>query len=669
MRPPPFLVSWLSSKTRRCPFLRFPRAPGRGRIRYAPRLVKADVRITWRILKPHALLHLRGFLLVFLLGGLAAFAERSVLVLLEPTWQALFPEGQTECTCDAPEAVDAGQPESSEFFAWTEELRGDALEFLLGPAAGGSADDRLAVLWRVALVVLIIALVAGVCHYGFTWLSRKIALQIVVGLRMRLARHLVRLSMRYHDNRQLGDLLSRISADVNNTLLVLNDVFRNLVLEPLLAIASLAMAFFIAPMATVVMVVGLPTLVIPVTLLANKVRKGSTRSLTVLGASVQVLTQMFQGIRTVKAFRAEERELEGFRQVNEEYVHSTMKMVRAISLTNAWTIVLTHAGLGGLIVAVGWLTLHDVGGFTGGGSMIAFFLLISNVYTNLKKATRMWTRLEESVGASVRLQALLDEPEDLVESPDAITLAGLGDGIHLDRISFTYPESSEKAIDSIELRIRPGETLALVGSSGAGKSTLVDLIARFRDPCEGSVRVDGHDLRDLTLDSWVSHYAMVSQTPFLFHATVEENIGYGKPDATHAEIEAAADAAGIHEFVVALPEGYATNVSDMGARLSGGQRQRITIARAILKGAPLLLLDEATSALDSETELLVQAALEKLMRGRTVIVIAHRLSTIRSADRIAVLDGGKLVELGSHQELLDLEGAYARLHEAQFGGG
>jgi ABC-type multidrug transport system fused ATPase/permease subunit len=214
--------------------------------------------------------------------------------------------------------------------------------------------------------------------------------------------------------------------------------------------------------------------------------------------------------------------------------------------------------------------------------------------------------------------------------------------------------------------VRPGETLALVGHSGAGKSTLIDLIARFIDPDQGRITAGGRDLRELTLDSWTALYAMVGQVPFLFHDTLRENIRYGKPDATEAEIEAAARAAHIHDFIRMLPRGYDTVVGDEGSRLSGGQRQRITIARAILKGAPLLLLDEATSALDSESEAEVQRALDELRAHRTVIVIAHRLSTIRNADRIAVLELGRLVELGTHAELLRKNGAYARLHRVQF---
>ncbi len=619
--------------------------------------MKADIQKTWSLLRPHASAHKWGLVAVCVVGFLAALGERSVFVLLEPTWNTLF-GGR------APAAAEA--PSSDAAFAGVTEARERLMNALLGTSADATDADRLTTLWRVALIVFVLAAFTGVCQYAFTWISRKIALRMVVDLRMRLARHLMGLSMRYHDSRHLGDLLSRISADVNNTLMVLNDAARNLVLEPMLAVASLVMAFVVAPTATLAMVIGLPTVVIPVSLLGKKVRKGSTKSLTKLGSSVQVLSQMFQGIRTVKAFRAEERELENFRKVNEEYVSSTMKMVRAIALTNSWTIIFTHAGLGLLVVGIGYLTIHDIGGFGAGGGMVAWFVLVANVYTNIKKTTRMWTRVQESVGAAERLQALLDESPDLIEHPDATQLNGLGSGIRLEDVSFSYPEGESTALDGVNLEVRPGETLALVGASGAGKSTLIDLIARFRDPCSGVVRVDGHDLRELSVDSWTEQFAMVSQTPFLFHATVAENIGYGKPGASQEEIVRAATAAGIHDFIVALPEGYDTDVADMGARLSGGQRQRITIARAILKGAPLLLLDEATSALDTETEQQVQAALEELMKGRTVIVIAHRLSTIRSATRIAVFDQGKVVELGAHDELLAAGGIYARLHAAQF---
>jgi len=316
------------------------------------------------------------------------------------------------------------------------------------------------------------------------------------------------------------------------------------------------------------------------------------------------------------------------------------------------------------VLVLGVLNLR-YGLFQDGGTMVASLVGIGGFANCIKDVTKTWTKVQESVGASERLQEVLAEQVDVLEASDARPIARIERGIAIEGLTFAYPGGEAPALRDVELAIRPGETLAIVGPSGAGKSTLIDLLARFIDPSQGRITIDGHDLRELRLADWNRLYAMVGQVPFLFHSSIGENIAYGKPGASQAEVEAAARAAHIHAFIAGLPQGYDTNVADMGSRLSGGQRQRITIARALLKGAPLLLLDEATSALDSESEAEVQRALDELMKDRTVVVVAHRLSTIQKADRIAVFEDGRLVELGPHAELIARKGVYARLWALQ----
>ena len=521
-------------------------------------------------------------------------------------------------------------------------------------------------LLAVGIIAIALALGCGICMFFFVKLSHYLALRVVVDLRVDLCSHLLTLGLVFFSRRKLGDLISRVANDTSVTQSTFRLVFENMFIEPLLLLVSMVIvAWMLQSLAmALALFFCIPLLGFPIYKLGRKVRKGSRKSLASMADATEAMSQMFGGIRTVQAFQAESREQERFRAVNEDFIDKTMIMIRARAASRGVTNFLYQALFAALICGVGWYSVDPESRFMEKGRLAVLLAIMVSAYTHIKRLVRSYGLVMESLGAVERIGEYLDEKPHLPVKAGVAKLGRLQGAVEMRQVSFAY--DSEKVLKDINFRCEAGKTLALVGPSGAGKSTLMDLVARFYDPTTGQVLVDGIDLAETDPQDYRSQVALVSQDPFLFNTTIGENILYGRPKASREEVEEAARAAQIHDFIRTLPQGYETVVGERGTRLSGGQMQRITIARAILKRASIMLLDEATSSLDSASEKEVQRALANLMAGKTCFVIAHRLSTVRNADWILALEEGVLVEQGTHEDLLAAGGLYKHLHDLQF---
>ncbi|MEK7865101.1 MAG: ABC transporter ATP-binding protein [Planctomycetota bacterium] len=526
-----------------------------------------------------------------------------------------------------------------------------------------AGSDSWDVLKRLAVICLALAIPLGLLDYAQEFLQKWVMIRSMIDLRRDLCRHMLGLSLKFFHDRKAGDLISRVTNDVSVVQGAMTALFGDLVLQPMMVVVGIGIAAWYSWQLAVGMFVLLPLIVLPVYALGKKMKVSKRKTLDRLGEMTETMNQMFGGIRVVKAFRLESRMLAQFDERCREFVRRHMSLVRAKALSSGFLELAQSAGIAGLVVVGGWLVINRKFGLTG-GSFAGFVLAWVAVNRELKTISKTFNILQESVAACDRVFELLDTHAEVEDVGDAVECPPIARGIEFKGVGFAYRD--EPVLKDVSISIRQGEVIAIVGPTGAGKSTLLDLMARYYDPTEGAIEVDGVDLRRMARPSLLSRLAIVSQDTFLFHTTIEENIRYGRPQATMEEVRAAAQAANIDDFIVTLPEGYGSIVGERGAKLSGGQRQRIAIARAILRDPQVLLLDEATSALDSESEQAVQAALNRLMEGRTVLVIAHRLSTVQHANRILVLEKGMVVEIGTHAELLDRMGLYSKLYHLQF---
>jgi subfamily B ATP-binding cassette protein MsbA len=513
----------------------------------------------------------------------------------------------------------------------------------------------------VPIVIIGLAAVKGASRYIQEYFIKTSGQLVVQDIRNDLYTHSMGLSMRFYSRTPTGSMMSRILNDVGVMQRSAADVLVEGVRESFTLVGLTISAFYNDWKLACVAFLVLPAAVVPASAIGRKIKEYTRRSQGTMGNLTSVLQETFAGVKVIKAFGTEEQEDRRFRTENLNFYKLLRKALKYDSASAPVIELLASFG----IAAITWYGVHRVlSGAITQGELTSFVASVVMMYGPVKKLTKTSNTIQRSIGAAERVFEVMDEVPDIADAAGAKPLSRVQGDVVFKEVSFAY--EAEPVLKNFSLHARPGEVIALVGPSGAGKSTIAGLLTRFYDPQQGAILIDGQDIRQVTLASLKRNLALVDQETFLFNTTIAENIRYGVRDAGDAAVHEAARQAFADEFIRQFPEGYQTSIGDRGLRLSGGQRQRLCIARAILRDAPILILDEATSALDTESEAMVQKALANLMRNRTTFVIAHRLSTIMHADKIVVLEAGRIVQVGRHQELLQQGGLYQKLFEMQF---
>jgi len=537
-----------------------------------------------------------------------------------------------------------------------------ALAFLVQPALDEIFLKKNAdMLILMPIAVIVIYMIKGTCNYGQTILMSFIGQRIVADLRNKLYRQMQMQSLSFFTRNPTGILMSRITNDVGYVQGAVSEAVTSLLKDTSTLICLIFVIFYRDWKLGIIAMFVFPLAIYPIAKFGQKMRSIARRTQVTIGSLTTLLQETISGTRIVKAFSMEEYENQRFEKENEHLFKLGMK---SISVSAVSSPLMEFLGGIGIAAIVFWGGYQVIKGISTPGTFFSFLTALLMLYEPVKRLTNVNNTIQQGIAGAERVFSIIDMAPDIKNDVNAVDLPKISTGIDIQNVTFRYEEVP--VLKNINLSIRAGEDIALVGMSGGGKTTLVNLIPRFYDVSEGQILIDGHDIRNVTIESLRGQIGIVTQQTILFNDTVRNNIAYGNIEKTDDDIIHAAKAANAHDFIINLPNGYETIIGEQGAKLSGGERQRISIARALLKDAPILILDEATSSLDTEAEIEVQDALENLMKGRTTLIIAHRLSTIRNAHRIIVLASGEIVEEGTHESLMEKKGEYFKFYNMQF---
>ncbi len=525
------------------------------------------------------------------------------------------------------------------------------------------AEKDMAMLNIISVSIVVVFAIRGFFYFWQSYLVSYIGQRVVVDVREVMFKKFQRMPMAYFDKHQTGETMSYVTNDVAAIQSALVDNLIEFFTEAAILVGSIVLMLYIDWKLTLLTLITVPMVGYAMRIFGKKIKRAGALIQERMADITSLLQESISSIRVVKSFVREDYEMERFKAENLLNFQAVMKNVQLTSMLTPTVEFLAAVA----VTFIVWFGGYEVvQGIMSAGSLVAFLTYAVNLANPVKRLSRIYGRMQQAMAAIDRIFSVLDMEETVNDKPNAVTLPKVSGKVTVENVTFTY-DDKHNALENVSLEVNPGQMIAFVGPSGAGKSTIANLIPRFYDVNEGAIKIDGYDIRDVTLNSLREQIGIVPQETLLFSTTVMENIRYGRLDATDDEVIAAAKAANADKFICELPEGYQTKIGERGLNLSGGQRQRMAIARAMLKNPQILILDEATSALDTESEKIVQAALDELMVGRTSFVIAHRLSTIFAADQIFVIDKGRICEHGTHKELLELGGVYSNLYNIQFG--